>query len=131
MESADSIHAWHDLYVMLGTSSATLIGLLFLAASLHLGEIVSNPAFRVRAYNGTRYLLTLLVEAVLILAPLPVPLLGAGLCALNLVGLLLPISITYRFFYKRSAVSRRGGMRVSRSIEYGLAYLFGIVGGIG
>ena len=71
------IDGWHDLYVMLGTSSAALIGLLFVATSLHLGEVVSNPAFRVRAYNVTLYLLTLLVEAVVILVPQPVPFLGA------------------------------------------------------
>jgi hypothetical protein len=28
------IRAWHDLYVMLGTSSAALVGLLFVATSL-------------------------------------------------------------------------------------------------
>ena len=68
----DLIKAWHDLYVMLGTSSAALIGLLFVATSLHLGEVVSNPGFRVRSYNQTVYLLTLVVEAVLILVPQPV-----------------------------------------------------------
>jgi hypothetical protein len=54
-------------------SSAALIGLLFIATSMHLGEVVSNPGFRVRSYNQTLYLLTLLVEAVLILVPQPVP----------------------------------------------------------
>ena len=33
-ESVDLIDAWHDLYVMLGTSSAALIGLLFIATSI-------------------------------------------------------------------------------------------------
>jgi hypothetical protein len=84
-ESVDLIHAWHDLYVMLGTSSAALIGLLFIATSIHLGEVVS-PGFRVRSYNQTLYLLTLLVEAILILVPQPVSFLGAELMALNLVG---------------------------------------------
>ncbi len=47
------IDAWRDLYVMLGTSSAALIGLLFIATSIHLGEVVNNPGFRVRSYNQT------------------------------------------------------------------------------
>ena len=97
-ESVDLIDAWHDLYVMLGTSSAALIGLLFIATSIHLGEVVSNPGFRVRSYNQTLYLLTLLVEAVLILVPQPVPFLGAELMVLNLVGLWFPISTSYTFF---------------------------------
>jgi hypothetical protein len=97
-ESVDLIDAWQNLYVMLGTSSAALIGLLFVATSLHLGEVVSNPAFRVRSYNQTLYLLTLLVEAVLILVPQPVSFLGAELMVLNLMGLWFPISTSYTSF---------------------------------
>ena len=33
---------WRDLYVMLGTSSAALIGLLLVVTSLHLDEIVNK-----------------------------------------------------------------------------------------
>jgi hypothetical protein len=88
-ESADLISAWHDLYVMLGTASAALIGLLFVAASLHLDDVVNNPRFRVRAYHLTLYLLTLLVEAVVVLVPQPLSYLGAELFFLNLAGLLL------------------------------------------
>jgi len=92
-ESVDLIDAWHDLYVMLGTSSAALIGLLFIATSMHLGEVVSNPGFRVRSYNQTLYLLTLLVEAVLILVPQPV-----------------------------RNDRHRGGMKMSRAIPLSVAY---------
>jgi hypothetical protein len=35
MASAHLSDNWHDLYVMLGTSTAALIGLLFVAISLH------------------------------------------------------------------------------------------------
>ena len=100
-ESADLILAWHDVYVMLGTASAALIGLLFVAASLHLGEVVSNPGFRVRAYHLTLYLVTLLVEAIVILVPQPLSYLGAELFVLNLAGLLLPLSTFYTFVYKQ------------------------------
>jgi hypothetical protein len=129
-ESVDLIDAWHDLYVMLGTSSAALIGLLFIATSMHLGEVVSNPGFRVRSYNQTLYLLTLLVEAVLILVPQPVPFLGAELIFLNLVGLWFPISTSYTFIYKHRNDRHRGGMKMSRAIPLSVGYLLGIVGGI-
>jgi len=62
IESMDLIDAWHDLYVMLSTSSAAFIGLLFVAASIHLGEVVSNPGFRVRNYTRTIYFLASEVE---------------------------------------------------------------------
>jgi hypothetical protein len=130
MESAEPIQLWHDLYVMLGTSSAALIGLIFVATSLHLDEVVNNPAFRVRAHNGTLYLLTLLVEAVLILVPQPIPVLGAQLCALNLVGLWFPLSTAYYYYYKHEAESHRGGLMRLRSATYSVAYMLGIAGGI-
>ncbi len=31
---ADRLHAWHDFYILIGTASATLIGLMFVAASV-------------------------------------------------------------------------------------------------
>ena len=122
-ESVDLIDAWHDLYVMLGTSSAALIGLLFIATSIHLGEVVSNPGFRVRSYNQTLYLLTLLVEAIFILVPQPVSLLGAELMALNLVGPWIALSTSYTFIYKHRDDRHRGGMqdvpRDSIAVGYG------------
>jgi hypothetical protein len=129
-ESVDLIAAWHDLYVMLGTSSAALIGLLFIATSIHLSDVVSNPGFRVRSYNQTLYLLTLLVEAILILVPQPVWFLGAELMALNLVGLWIALSTSYTFIYKHRDDSHRGGMKMSRAIPLTVAYLLGIAGGI-
>jgi hypothetical protein len=128
-DGAALVDAWRDLYVMLGTSSAALIGLLFVATSIHLGDVVSNPGFRVRSYNQTLYLLTLLVEAVLVLIPQPVPFLGAGLVVLNVVGLWFPISTSYTFLYKHRDNSHRGGMKMSRAIPFSVAYLLGIAGG--
>jgi hypothetical protein len=129
-KSVDLIEAWHDLYVMLGSSSAALIGLLFVVTSIHLGDVVSNPGFRVRSYNQTLYLLILTVEAVLILVPQPVPFLGAELIVLNLVGLWFAISTSYTFLYKHRDDSHRGGMKMSRAIPFSVAYLLGIAGGI-
>jgi len=129
-ESVELINAWHDLYAMLGTSSAALIGLLFIATSIHLGEVVNNPGFRVRSYNQTLYLLILLVEAVLILVPQPVPFLGAELIVLNLVGLWFPLSTSYTFFYKDRDNSHRGGMKVFRALPLSGAYVLGVAGGI-
>src|SRR6478752_9851559 len=130
-ESVDLIDAWQNLYVTLGSSSAALIGLLFVAVSIHLGEVASNPGFRVRSYNQTLYLLTLLVEAILILVPQPVSFLGAELIALNLVGLWIALSTSYRFIYKHRDDRHRGGMKMSRAIPLSVAYLFGMAGGIG
>ncbi len=130
MESAELTRMWHDLYVMLGTSTAALIGLLFIATSLHIGEVVSNPGFRVRAYNGTLYLLTLLVQAVFVLAPQPTIALGVEICALNLVGLGFPLRNFYRYLYRDADAARRSGFMFYRGVTYVLTYLLGLAGGI-
>src|SRR5215471_19392902 len=98
-ESVDLIQTWHDLYVTLGSASAGLIGLLFVAASLHLGDVMSNPMFRVRAYHITLYLLTLLVVAVVILVPQSVHFLGAEIFVVNVVGLLVPLKSSCPYVY--------------------------------
>jgi hypothetical protein len=102
MENAHQLEQWRDLYVMLGTSSAALIGLLFVVMSLHLDGIMKNPVFYNRAHNITHHLLTTLVEAALILTPQPMTVLGAELVALNLFGLRLPL----RFFMSPSTRTR-------------------------
>jgi len=87
MKNAYQPELWQNVFVVLGSSSAALIGLLFIATSLHLDEIINNPILRRRASNNTRYLLVTFVEALLILIPQPIPILGAELVAVNLFGL--------------------------------------------
>ncbi len=130
MESAYQPELWRDLYVMLGTSSAALIGLLFVVTSLHLNEVMNKPVFRIRAYNQTLYLLILLVEAVLILLPQQAVILGVELVAINLLGLWLSLNNIYNFFYKNKEVGRSGGWAMSRAIRYIAAFLFGLAGGV-
>jgi hypothetical protein len=60
---------------MLGTSSAALLGLLYVVTSLHLDEIIGNPGYRVRARSNSIFLPVSLVEASLVLTPLPMALL--------------------------------------------------------
>jgi modulator of FtsH protease len=70
---------WRDLYVMLGTTAGALIGLLFVAMSMHLDLMVGNPIFRLRARNNTLHLLIMLVQAGLLLAPQPMLVIGTEL----------------------------------------------------
>ena len=120
---------WRDLYVMLGTSAAALIGLLFVVASLHLEEVMSNPVHRTRARNMSLHLLVLLVEAALILTPQPMQALGAELFVINLAGLQLPLRFIYKAFYKDRHLGERGAYSIYRGAANVLAYLFGFAGG--
>jgi hypothetical protein len=90
---------------MLGTAAAALIGLLFVATSLHLDEIMKNSVYRIRARNNSFYLLMLLLEATLIPIPQPMAILGAEL--------IIPLEISSRSAnVKAKRERRRGGGRI-------------------
>ena len=129
MGAAYQPELWRDLFVVLGSSSAALIGLLFIATSLQLDEIVKRPVLRRRAYNNTRYLLIAFVEAVLLLLPQPILVLSVLLVALNIFGLWLPLINTYRYFYKNKQDRGYAGFVVSRVIIFSGSFLLGIAGG--
>jgi hypothetical protein len=69
--------AWHDLFVATATASAALLGLFFVAISLHSIHIEGHAVLRNRARNNLHGLLALLVISVAVLIPgLPLALLG-------------------------------------------------------
>jgi len=124
------VGSWGELYVMLRTSSAALIGLLFVATSLHLEEIVNNAIYRTLARSSSIYLLVTLVEAACILTPQPVRALGFEIIALNLVALGF-VGRNFYFFLSHPDVSQRGGLRIYRGLTFIVAFLAGIAGGLG
>jgi len=67
---------------MLGTASAALIGLLFVATSLHLAEIANEEICRLRAQYTTLILLSTLVQSTVVLMPQPMKILGFELLAI-------------------------------------------------
>jgi hypothetical protein len=130
MESAPHLEAWHDVYVMLGTSSAALIGLLFVATSLHLDEIAKNISYRKRALNNSYMLIFTLVEAAIILTPQPAALLCGSLVVANLVIAWVPVKNTYLYAYKNRDVGRRGGWAIWRGIAFISSLACGIAGSL-
>jgi hypothetical protein len=107
MHTAYLPEAWHNLYLMLGTSSAALIGLLFVATSLHLSEIVNDAVYKLRAEYTTLIMFGTLVQATAILTPQPLQILGAELLVLNLVGISFPFQLLHKAS-KVKASPRRG-----------------------
>jgi hypothetical protein len=41
-----AVSGWHDFYILAGTASATLVGLLFVGLSLHLRVVIASPEVR-------------------------------------------------------------------------------------
>jgi hypothetical protein len=128
MEIGHQLESWRDLYVMLGTSSAALLGLLYVVTSLHLDEIVRNSVYRMRARSNSLYLIITLIEAALILTPQPILTLGFVLIIDNLFGLLVNVKNTYQILKNRD-ISLRGGMTLYRAATFMAGFLLGIAGG--
>jgi hypothetical protein len=119
---------WHELYLMLGSSTAALIGLLFVAASLHLAEIANESIYRLRSQFTTLILLSTLLEAIAVLVPQSMPVLGIELLAVNLWGLSFPLTLISRVLIMPKA--RRGGFSFRRAAIFIAGYLVGIFGAV-
>jgi len=129
MEHVDRFGSWGELYVMLGSASAALIGLLFVAASLHLHQLVSDTVYRLRAQYTALLLVGTLVQAAIVLAPQPRNFLGAELLLANLWGIAVPIYLLFKAVSIKKA-DRRGGFSHYRALFFIIGYLFGIVGSV-
>jgi hypothetical protein len=60
---------WHDFFLAAGGAAATLVGLLFVALSLHLKRVVSQPDVRALARVTLTDFTCVLVTAMLTLIP--------------------------------------------------------------
>lgn len=129
MENVFQPEHWRDLYVMLGTSSAALIGLLFIVTSLHLEKIMGHPGYRIRARNFLFHLIATLVQAAAILTPQSTVVLGSELLAINLCAMWLPLSFAYKAFYSDRTTRKQGGFSIFLGVNYFASYLLGIIGG--
>jgi hypothetical protein len=130
MENSFQPELWRDLFVMLGTSAAALIGLLFVAASVRISEATDRPVFRIRSRSITMHLLAMLVQAMAVLTPQPMKFLGAEVVIINLCGLWLPLSFLYKMIRKHRSEQRREGVTAYRATSVIVGYLLGVVGGV-
>ena len=94
-------HAWHEFYGLLGTAAATLVALLFVAASVGVGLLTTERAAGTRLYISPiilHYASVLFISLVMVIPALGDRMLGVivGLC--GAVGLIGSVVITVRLF---------------------------------
>jgi hypothetical protein len=130
MGNVYQLELWSNLYFMLGSSAAGLVGLLFIVTSLHIDKIKKNPVLRRRANHRTIYLFLLLIEAVLVLMPQPMQALGVELIVINLFGMRFPLSNVYKFCFISRDSGKRDDWAIMRAVRYILAFLGGVAGGV-
>jgi hypothetical protein len=61
--------AWHDVYSVVATAAAALLGLFFVAISLHLHDVETNASLRTRARNNFTALVLILTLSLAVLVP--------------------------------------------------------------
>ena len=69
--SVELIHTWHDFFVFMGTASATLIGAMFVVASIGGGFLTRDRSPEIRAFLTPTviHLATVLLGCALMLVP--------------------------------------------------------------
>jgi len=92
---------WHEFYGLLGTAAATLVALLFVAASVGVGLLTSERAAGTRLYISPiilHYASVLFVSLVMLIPTLDDRTLGATIGLCGVVGLVGSVMITVRLF---------------------------------
>jgi len=97
-----TFESWHDFYITMGTASASLIGLLFVALSFNLDSVIADSrddlrAFAEQAFNSFSWVLLI---AVFFLIPEQSPAFLGG------IYLLLGVLASYRLLRRAPTVWR-------------------------
>lgn len=86
---------WHDFYALVGTASATLVGLMFVAASVGTGVFTRERQVGLRTFLSPTVVAFSVVLAASLTGMLPVS--GGGVPGLLLVGIgLLGVAYSWR-----------------------------------
>ena len=85
MPYANDPAAWQNFYVMMGGANAALTGLVFVAISIHLREVLEHPLLKPRAVIALVVLTTQIVIAAIVLTPQAPELMGLEILVLNAI----------------------------------------------
>jgi len=77
---------WHEAFIVLGTASAAISGLLIVATSVRAEQLMATPYWRLRARNSTLGMMAITIGSILVLLPQDVNVLGIELIVGNLLA---------------------------------------------
>jgi modulator of FtsH protease len=118
---------WQNFFLMLGGANAALTGLVFVALSIHLKEVLNHPLLKPRAVLALVVLTTQIAISAIVLAPQSRELMGVEILVIN--GIFLFLNLRHR-----SATALDRAALFSLAIRLAYAYsafslIFGIGGG--
>lgn len=94
MTAANNPLAWQNFYIMIGSANAAITGLVFVALSIHLSEILRHPVFKPRAVVVLIVLTSQIIICAIILSPQPIQWMGGEIVLLNLF--FIALNLRYR-----------------------------------
>ena len=134
MSYQTELAGWHDFYILAGTGSATLVGLLFVGLSLHLQIVIAASEVRSLARVTLANFAAVVFVALFMVIPegassTGLQLIGAGIVSLVVVGpSLVSVVRPRQWTFEMSAMERvRVALRFGLS---GLSYIAIIVAGV-
>jgi len=105
----EELHAWHEFYVLVGTSAAALTGIMFVVVSISPETIAARPAAGVRAFVTPIivFFTTPLVVSGLMLAPHVAPAwLGVLLALVGFGGLVYLFWVRSHYHWRESKLDQ-------------------------
>ena len=123
MTAGNDPAAWQNFYLMIGTANAAIAGLLFVALSMHLQQILAHPVFKPRAALVLVVLTSQIIISAVVLTPQPRVLMGVEILVIN--GFFLALNMRYRI---RAQWSAGAAITLSIRVLYVYAALSLIVG---
>ncbi len=97
---------WHDYFVVVGGGAAALTGLVFVAMTLHIEEITSNPVHRHRARTILTGLTAVFIRCALVLMGGQ----NGQAVAVELIGVLLIVEVILYNSIRQAARSADAGV---------------------
>jgi hypothetical protein len=111
--SAELLERWHDFYLLAGTASVTLVGLLFVALSLHLETLLHEHRAHLLVY--ARQTLTSFTYVLLLSLLFLVPAQGARVLATTISALSLVV-IVLTLGMAREGMKKAGAQHELKSV---------------
>lgn len=137
-EFMEWIEKWHDFYLMAGTAAVTLAGLLFVALSLHLDQLVEDSHEHLLALGRITlmsFTMILMISLIMLVPPQSARQTGIMMMAVAFAGTLFTVRMTVATKHHDEAGFSRGMMR-KRILFPVVAYVlialsgFGVMNGV-
>lgn len=130
---ASWVERWHDFYILAGTAAVTLAGLLFVALSLHIDQLVEPSHEHLLALSRatlTSFVSVLMASLFMLVPPLGARPVGVFLTLLAVMGIVVTVVYARGAQHHEEAGFSRRQMR-RRLLFPILGYLLMLTGGVG